>query len=70
VGLALVLNKPKLIETSTDLEPQKPILNPPCDSIVHISTQPSDLGLQLYLKPMIKKYKKLQPQKMSLYRKI
>ena len=56
--------------TSTDLEPLNPTLNPPCDSIDHISTQPSDLGLQLYLKPMIKKYKKMQPKKMSLYRKI
>ena len=56
--------------TSTDLEPQNPTLNLPYDSIDHISSQPSDLGLQLYLKPMIKKYKKMQPQKMSLYRKI
>ena len=53
-----------------DLEPQIPTLKPSFDSIDHISTQPSDLGLQLYLKPMIKKYKKLQPQKMSLNRKI
>ena len=56
--------------TSTDLEPQNPTLNLPYDSIDHISSQPSDLGLQLYLKPMIKKYKKMQPQKMSIYRKI
>jgi hypothetical protein len=70
VGGAGIGFKPKLIETSSDLEPQKPILNPPYDSIDHISHQPSDLGLQLYLKPMIKKYKKMQPQKMSLYRKI
>ncbi len=56
--------------TSTDLEPRKPTLNPPYDWIDHISPQPSDLGLPLYLKPIIKKYKKMQPQKMSLYRKI
>ncbi len=56
--------------TSTDLEPQNPTLNLPYDSIDHISSQPSDLGLQLYLKPMIKKYKKIQPRKMSIYRKI
>ncbi len=62
--------KPKLIDTSTDLEPENPTLNTPCDSIDHISTQPNDLGLKLYLKPMIKKYKKMQPQKMSLYRNI
>ena len=61
----IFLNKKNKM-TSTDLEPLNPTLNPPCDSIDHISTQPSDLGLQLYLKPMIKKYKKLQPQKMSL----
>jgi len=30
----------------------------------------NDFELQLYLKHMIKKFKKLQPQKMSLYRKI
>ena len=53
--------------TSTDLEPQNPTLNLPYDSIDHISSQPSDLGLQLYLKPMIKKYKKLQPPKIYLY---
>jgi hypothetical protein len=69
-SITLNKNSRKNPKPSTDLEPQKPILNPPCDSIDHISTQPSDLGLQLYLKPMIKKYKKLQPQKMSLYRKI
>ncbi len=62
--------KPKLIDTSTDLEPENPTLNTPCDSIDHISTQPNDLGLKLYLKPMIKKYKKMQPQKMSLYRNL
>ena len=56
--------------TSTDLEPPNPILNLPYDSIDHISPKPWDFGLQLYLKPMIKKYKKMQPQKMSLYRKI
>jgi hypothetical protein len=70
VGGAGIGFKPKLIDTSTDLEPENPTLNPPCDSIDHISTQPNDLGLKLYIKPMIKKYKKLQPQKMSLYRNI
>ena len=51
--------------TSTDLEPPNPILNLPYDSIDHISPKPWDFGLQLYLKPMIKKYKKMQPQIMS-----
>ena len=51
--------------TSTDLEPQNPTLNLPYDSIDHISPKPWDFGLQLYLKPMIKKYKKMQPQIMS-----
>ena len=37
--------KPKLIDTSPDLEPQKPTLNLPNDSIDHISPQPRDLGL-------------------------
>ena len=61
-----IVNIRKDAKPSTDLEPQIPTFKPSFDSMDHISPQTSDLGLQLYLKPMIKKYKKLQPQKMSL----
>ena len=37
--------KPKLIDTSTDRDPENPELNLANDTIDHISPQPSDLGL-------------------------
>jgi len=62
-GIIIPEKSRKNTKPSTDLEPQIPKLKTSFDSIDHISTQPTDLGLQLVRKFSFWKWKSCNHKK-------